>query len=148
MDKVDPLLVMISSILIMLMSPGVGFFYSGMLKGEQSRLIVFYSFTIYCTVSVVWYLIGFSLVYGESQSGFVGNLEFVCNFNVNISPHFYYAKTIPFSLFFFNQLMFACLPPIIIIGTVIGRMKWISMLLFVILWTLTVYCPIAHWTWN
>jgi Amt family ammonium transporter len=147
-DKTDTAWVMISAILVMFMTPGLGFFYSGMMKGDNSVLIVLYCFIIYCVVTILWFLFGFSLVFGSSQGGFIGNFEFACNIGVNINPHSIYGPTIPFAMFFFFQLMFACITPALIVGTVIGRMKFNSLIIFTSFWLVLVYIPIAHWMWN
>ena len=93
-------------------------------------------------------MLGFSITFGESNSGIIGKLNYACMINVTQVPHSYYGQTIPFALFYFFQLMFATITPALMVGSVIGRVNLKSLILFVVLWSLTVYCPIAHWMWN
>jgi Amt family ammonium transporter len=103
---------------------------------------------IFATVSIIWALLGYSLVFGPSINGFIGNLSFVGLNNLGVHTISSYAPLIPELLFFAFQLKFAAITPALIIGACAERIRFRSLLIFVALWSLLIYSPIAHWVWN
>ena len=141
--------VIASAALTMIMTPGLGFFYGGMVNKKNMLTTIAYCFIVFSIVSVVWALIGFSLVFGDTtNSGFLGGCSHCGLLNVNGIPNANYGPTVPVASVFFFQLKFAAITPALILGTVTGRVKLSFFALFTVVWTLIVYCPIAHWMWN
>jgi len=136
-----------TGILVMLMTPALGFFYSGFASNKRIVMIVGQCFAIYSIISIIWYLIGFSLVFGNSQIGLIGDLSLVFLNNLNNTVTIYAPEVSAYNYFFF-QSKFATITPALIIGSTAGRLNFFSILIFCCLWAILVYCPIAHWVWN
>jgi Amt family ammonium transporter len=150
MDEGDTSFLIICSALVMLMTPGLGFFYGGLVRHKNLVSTIGYCFICFSVVSIVWYLISFSMVFAPSSngSGFIGDLTYAALENVGYSPHTFYGTTVPFIAFFFFQLKFAAITPALIIGAIAERIKFVSFLVFLVIWSLLVYAPIGHWVWN
>src|SRR5690606_35518655 len=104
---------------------------------------------IFAVISIVWALWGYSLVFGSSINGFIGNLSLAGLNNLSIHTiNPLLAPTIPELLFFAFQLKFAAITPALIIGACAERIKFRSLLVFILLWSTVIYMPIAHWVWN
>jgi Amt family ammonium transporter len=134
--------------LVMLMTPALGFFYAGLVRKKNLVSTLVQCLIIFAVVSLVWALWGYSLSFGNSVHGIIGDLSLVGLNNIginNISP---YAPKIPELLFFAFQLKFAAITPALIIGACAERIKFRSLLIFIVLWSTFIYVPIAHWTWN
>ncbi len=136
-----------SSILMMLMTPGVGLFYSGMVRQKNLLTIFVQSVAILSVASVVWALLGFSLAFGPNSGNFIGDSSYFGFRNLRVEP-FPQAPTIPGLLFFFYQLCACAVTPAIVVGSVGERMAIGPSLVFVAVWIIVVYCPIAHWVWG
>jgi len=148
--KVDPgdtAWVLISTALVMLMTPGLAFFYGGMVGRKNVLGILMQCFTIFCIISVQWVLFGYSLSFAPGKS-FWGGLSWVGLHGVGLEPYGDYAATIPHQLFMIFQAMFAIITPALIIGAFAGRMKFSAFLVFMVLWATFVYDPICHWVWG
>ena len=147
-DTGDTAWMMISTALVMLMTPGLALFYGGMVRKKNVLGTFMQSFVAIGVVSLQWILIGYSLSFGPDISGVIGSLKWVCLNGVGMEPNADYAATIPHILFMAYQMMFAVITPALISGAVAERMKFSAFLIFILLWTTIVYDPIAHWMWG
>lgn len=147
-DSGDVAWVAAASALVMLMTPALGFFYAGLVRQKNLVSTLVQCLAIFAVVSLVWALWGYSLAFGPSVNGIVGDLSNVGLKNVGAEPNDGYASTIPESLFFFFQLKFAAITPALIIGAFAERINFKSLLVFILLWVTLIYAPIAHWIWN
>jgi Amt family ammonium transporter len=133
----------------MLMTPALAFFYGGLVRRKNLVSTLVQCIAIFAVVSLVWFFWGYSLVFGPSIDGVIGNLSLagLNGITVNtINP--VYASGIPEILFFAFQLKFAAITPALIIGACAERIRFRSLLIFVVLWSTLIYSPIAHWLWN
>ncbi len=135
--------------LVLLMTPGLAFFYGGMIDMKNIISTMLQSFIAMGVISVLWIVVGFSLAFGESQGGFIGNpgTFFMFKGVLDGSP-WSLAPTIPLVLFAFFQLKFAIITPALITGTFAERVRFKSYILFLVLFSLLIYAPLAHWTWH
>ena len=145
-NRADTAFMIVSSILVMLMTPALALFYGGMVRKKNVLGTIMQSFIALGIVSIIWVLYGYSLAFGSDISGLIGNFDFILLKNVSLSP--IEGGTIPKQLFFIFQMMFACLTPALITGAFAERFKFKSYLLFLILWVTFIYCPLAHWVWG
>ena len=142
----DIAFILIASALVFLMTPGLAFFYGGMVHRKNVLSTMIKSVVAAGVVTVLWVVVGFSLAFGESIGGFVGNpATFFFFQGVNSGPAW---GTIPLSLFAVFQLMFAIITPGLVVGAVAERIRFTSYILFIVLFGLLVYSPLAHWTWS
>ncbi|MDP3765108.1 MAG: ammonium transporter [Nanoarchaeota archaeon] len=148
LDSGDIAWVASAAALVMLMTPAVGFFYGGLVRNKNIVSTIAQSVAIFAVVSIVWVLWSYSLAFGPSINGVVGDLSRFGLNNVGAEPNDSYASTIPELLFFFFQLKFAAITPALIIGAFVGRINFRSLLIFIVLWATFIYAPIAHWVWN
>lgn len=148
-NSADITWVLISAALVFLMTPGLAFFYGGMVNNKNVISTMIKSFVSAGIVSVLWLIVGFSLCFGESLGGLIGNpVSFLFFQNVVSGEPWAGAPTIPFILFAFFHLMFAIITPGIVVGAVAERIKFTSYILFIVLFSLFVYAPLAHWSWH
>ncbi|MCX5697062.1 MAG: ammonium transporter [Candidatus Omnitrophica bacterium] len=147
MNAGDTAWVLFSSALVMLMTPGLAFFYGGMVRRKNVLSILMQCFIILCVVSVQWVVFGYSLSFAPSK-GFWGGLSWLGLNGVGFEPYADYAGTIPHQAFMAFQAMFAIITPALILGAFAERMKFSAFLLFTLLWATFVYDPIAHWVWG
>ncbi|MBP1731670.1 MAG: ammonia channel protein [Deltaproteobacteria bacterium] len=147
MNTGDTAWVLISTALVMLMTPGLAFFYGGMVRRKNVLGILMQCFMILCVLSIQWVLFGYSLAFAPGK-GFFGGLDWVGLIGVGAEPYKDYAATIPHSAFMIFQAMFAIITPALIIGAFAERMKFSAFLLFTILWATFIYDPVAHWVWG
>jgi len=141
--------VLISTALVFLMTPGLAFFYGGMVHRKNVLSTMIKSVVAAGVVGVLWVVCGFSLCFGESIGGFIGNPGTFAFFKgVNSGPAWGAANTIPLSLFSLFQLMFAVITPGLVVGAVAERIRFTSYILFTVLFSLLVYAPVAHWSWH
>jgi Amt family ammonium transporter len=140
---------MTATALVMLMTPALGFFYGGLVRKKNLVSTIVQCLIIFAVVSVIWAIIGYSLVFGTSVHGIIGDLSYVGLNNVGIhSVNQVLAPDIPELLFFAFQLKFAAITPALIIGACAERIKFRSLIIFIVLWSIFIYAPIAHWVWN
>ncbi len=141
----DTAWVIVSAAFVMLMTPGLAFFYGGMVKKKNILSILMQCFTILAVISLQWVIIGYSLSFAKGN-GFIGSLEWfgLKNIGIGTGP---YSDTIPHSIFIMFQAMFAIITPALIIGTFVERMKFSFFILFTLLWATFIYDPICHWVW-
>ncbi|WP_214447740.1 ammonium transporter [Flavihumibacter rivuli] len=141
--------IIVATALVFLMTPGLAFFYGGMVHRKNVISTMIKSVVAAGVVSILWVTVGYSLSFGESIGGFIGNPATHLFFKgVNSGAPWSLAPTIPLSLFALFQLMFAIITPGLVVGAVAERIKFTSYILFIALFSLLVYAPIAHWTWH
>lgn len=134
--------------LVMIMTPAVGFFYGGLVRLKNLVSTIVQCLAIFAVISLVWALWGYSLALGgASISGLIGNLSDLGLNSVGYAPDSRYSSTIPELLYFAFQLKFAAITPALIIGAFAERIRFKSLIIFVVLWATFIYAPIAHWVW-
>ena len=133
---------LVASALVLFMTPGLAFFYGGLVRGKNVVSTVMYSFVSMGVVSVIWVLWGYSLAFGEGGA-FIGNFDFLGFKDVSTESE----DGIPPMLFAIFQMMFAIITPALITGAFAERFKFSTYLVFLVLWITLVYAPIAHWVW-
>jgi Amt family ammonium transporter len=136
-----------SALVLMMTGPGLALFYGGLVRRKNVLGTMMQSFILMAVVTVIWAVVGYSLVFGGS-SPYLGNLDFALLNNVGSAANSDYAATIPQQTFMVYQLMFAIITPALISGAFAERMKFSGMLLFTVLWSLIVYFPMAHMVWG
>ncbi len=148
-DSGDTAWVLASSALILAMvMPGLALLYGGLVRGKNVLSAIMHCFTILCLVSLIWVIYGYSLSFGPDRGGVIGSLEWTGLSGVGGEPHPTYGPTIPHQAFMLFQLMFAVITPALITGAFAERMRFSALVLFAILWSTFVYCPLAHWVWG
>lgn len=148
-DKADTAWMIVASAFVLFMTPGLSFFYGGMVSHKNVISTMLQSFIALGVISLLWYLVGFSLAFGDSIGGVIGNpTTFFAFKNVGLGPHPALSPTFPLLLFALFQLKFAIITPALITGSFAERVKFTSYLIFMCLFALLVYCPLAHWTWH
>jgi len=143
----DTAWILISTALVMLMTPGLALFYGGMVRKKNVLGTIMHSFIIIAVISIQWVLWGYSLSFGPDKGGLIGGLEWFGLNNVGLTPNVDYAPTIPHQAFMIFQMMFAIITPALITGAFAERMKFSSFLVFTLLWSTLVYDPVCHWVW-
>lgn len=140
---------LIATALVFLMTPGLALFYGGMVHRKNVISTMIKSVVAAGVVSILWVTIGFSLAFGSSLGGYIGNpMDFLFFKGVNSGAPWSLAPTIPLTLFAVFQLMFAIITPGLVVGAVAERIRFTSYILFICLFSLLVYSPLAHWTWH
>ena len=148
-DSGDTAWMIVASAFVLLMTPGLSFFYGGMVSKKNIISTMLQSFIALGVVSILWVLIGFSLAFGDSIGGIIGNpLTYFAFNNVGLEPNSDFSSTIPFLLFALFQLKFAIITPALITGSFAGRVRFRSYILFMVLFSLLIYSPLAHMTWH
>ncbi len=141
--------ILVATALVFLMTPGLAFFYGGMVHRKNVISTMIKSVVASGVVSILWVTIGFSLCFGESIGGLIGNpTTYLFMKGVNSGAPWSLAPSIPLGLFALFQLMFAIITPGLVVGAVAERIKFTSYILFIALFSILVYAPIAHWTWH
>lgn len=141
--------VLISTALVFLMTPGLAFFYGGMVHRKNVISTMIKSVVAAGVVGVLWVVVGFSLSFGESINGLIGNPSTYAFYKgVKSGAAWPLANTIPLTLFSLFQLMFAIITPGLVVGAVAERIRFTSYILFIVLFSLLVYAPVAHWSWH
>jgi Amt family ammonium transporter len=139
---------LISSALVMLMTPGVAFFYGGMVRRKNLLSTIMMSFVCLALVGLIWVIYGYSLAFGNDTAGIIGGLNFLGLSGVGLEASDTYATTVPHLAFIIFQAMFAIITVALFTGAVVERIKFSSLLVISALWVTLVYCPIAHWVWG
>ena len=147
-DTGDTTWMLVSTALVMLMTPGLALFYGGMVRQKNVLGTIMQSFVALGLVTVQWVLIGYSLAFGPDIHGLIGNLQWFGLQCVGLEPNPAYAATIPHQAFMMFQMMFAIITPALISGAFAERFKFSTYLVFVLLWSTLVYAPLAHWVWG
>ncbi|MCE5277912.1 MAG: ammonium transporter [Planctomycetaceae bacterium] len=145
----DTAWILISAALVMLMTPGLAFFYGGLVRKKNVLSVLMQCMMAICIVSVQWVLFGYSLSFGPDKwGGLIGGLEWMGLSGVGVAPQAPYVDTVPHSAFMIYQMMFAVITPALIIGACAERMKFSAFCVFTLLWSTLVYDPLAHWVWG
>ena len=144
----DTVWVLVASALVMLMTPGLAFFYGGLVRQKNVLSTLMHSFFILALISVQWALWGYSLAFGPTIGGLIGNLDWVGLKGVGIEPNSAYAATIPHAAFMIFQMMFAVITPALISGAFAERKRFAAFAVFAVAWATFVYAPVAHWVWG
>ena len=149
LDTGDTAWMVVASAFVLLMTPGLAFFYGGMVDKKHIISTMLQSFVALGVISVLWVLVGFSLCFGDSLGGVVGDPRtFLAFRGVGLSPNADFAGTVPFLLFALFQLKFAIITPALITGSMAGRVRFRAYILFMVLFALIVYPPLCHMTWH
>lgn len=146
-NAADTAWVLVASALVMIMVPGLAFFYSGMVQSHNVVATIMHSYTKLCTISLVWVLWGYSLAFGASHYGFIGGFDFLGFRNLS-GAAVNEAVPIPQYLFAMFQGMFAVVTAAIITGAFAERVRLGPILIFSTIWITVVYAPVAHWVWG
>jgi Amt family ammonium transporter len=145
----DTAWVLVSAALVLAMTvPGLALFYGGLVRSKNVLGTIMHSFVILCLISLFWVLLGYSLAFGPDVKGVIGSLAWAGLSGVGLSPHAVYGPTLPHQAFMVFQMMFAAITPALITGAFAERMKFSALILFALLWSLFIYCPVAHWIWG
>ncbi|MFZ0648626.1 MAG: ammonium transporter [Nitrososphaeraceae archaeon] len=147
-DTGDTAWMLISTGLVMLMTPALGFFEAGLIRSKNSLSVLVQTFSGIAILSALWFMVGFTLVFAPSQGGIIGGLNWIFFVDVPINDSLEYATTIPGVTFATFQMMFAVITPLLITGAFAERLKWSSFFIFIIAWSFLVYYPLAHWIWG
>ena len=141
--------VLVATALVFLMTPGLAFFYGGMVNRKNVLSTMIKSVVAAGVTTILWVTVGFSLAFGNSVGGFIGDpTTFLFFRDVSSGAPWSLAPTIPLTLFATFQLMFAIITPGLVVGAVAERIRFTSYILFIALFGLLVYFPLAHWTWH
>ena len=138
--------ILTSAALVLLMTPGLAFFYSGLVRTKSAAATIMQSFIMIGVVTVVWVLWGYSLAFGPDVGGFVGSLS---NFGLRgVNEIGNWSDGLPDLVFMGFQLMFAIITPALITGAFVERIRFSALLVFTVLWVTVIYAPLAHWVWG
>ena len=150
MNNGDIAWILASSALVLVMTPGLAFFYGGLVRPKNAAATVMHSFMAIGVVGVVWVLWGYSLAFGPDLGGMgiIGDLSWFGLAGVSATEAGPYADNMPHQLFMIFQAMFAIITPALITGAFAERMKFGAYLVFIVLWVTVVYAPVAHWVWG
>ncbi len=146
-DTGDTAWIIVSSALVLLMTPALAFFYGGLVRKKNFLSVLMQCFMAACIITIQWILIGYTLSFGTDVKGLIGGLNFLALAGVGAEPNADYAATIPHTLFMLFQCMFAVITPALILGAFAERMKFAAYCVFIVLWATLVYDPICHWVW-
>lgn len=148
-DSGDTAWMLVASAFVLLMTPGLSFFYGGMINKKNVISTMLQSFIALGVISVLWVVVGFSLAFGDSIGGIIGNpMTYFAFKDVGSNPNPEFASTIPFLLFALFQLKFAIITPALITGSFAGRVRFRSYIFFMVLFSIFIYSPLAHMTWH
>jgi ammonium transporter, Amt family len=136
-----------SAALVMFMTPGLAFFYGGLVRSKNVVGTIMQSFIALGLVTVLWVLIGYTLAFGPDKGGLIGGLDFIGLRHVGAAPS-PYAPTVPATAFMVFQMMFAIITPALIAGAFAERMRFSGYLMLIGLWSIFVYAPVTHWEWG
>jgi ammonium transporter, Amt family len=145
-DTGDTAWLLASSALVMFMTPGLALFYGGLVRSKNVLATIMQSFFALGIVSLIWMVVGYTLGFGDGGK-FVGGLDFLFLKGVGANPS-PFAPTVPHTTYMVFQMMFAVITPALITGAFAERMKFKAYVLFIALWSIVVYSPIAHWVWG
>jgi Amt family ammonium transporter len=149
LDTGDIAWMLVSAGLVLLMTPGLAYFYGGMVNHKNVISTMLQSFIAMGVITLIWVIFGFSLAFGSSINGLIGNpFEYAFFKGVFDGKPWSLAPTIPFALFAFFQMKFAVITPALISGALAERINFRAFVLFMVLFCVVVYAPLAHWTWH
>jgi Amt family ammonium transporter len=144
----DSAFILICTALVFFMTPGLAFFYAGMVRRKNTLNTLLSCFFVCGLASLMWVVFGYSLSFGTNHGGIIGGFNHLFFNGVGVDPNPAYSKTIPESLFAAFQMMFAIITPALICGSLVGRMKFSKLVAFLTIWSIVVYYPLAHMVWG
>ena len=144
----DTAWILVSSALVLLMTPGLALFYGGMARRKNLLSTIMMSFSMMCLIGIIWVLWGYSIGFGSDIGGFLGSLNFFGLSGVGMLPSDIYATSVPQLAFMAFQGMFAIITVALITGAVVERIKFSALLVFSAIWVTIVYGPVCHWVWG
>src|ERR687890_354988 len=147
-DTGDTTWMLISTGLVMTMTPALGFFEAGLIRGKNSLSVIMQTFSGLAILSTLWFVLGFTLVFSPSQGGFIGGFDWLFFNNVPFNESLDYSPTTPGVTFATYQMMFAVITPLLITGAFAERVKWNAFVVFIVVWSIFIYYPLAHWVWG
>jgi Amt family ammonium transporter len=148
-NSADVAWIIVATALVFLMTPGLAFFYGGMVHRKNVISTMIKSMVAAGIVSILWVVVGYSLAFGKDVGGFIGNpMTHLFYKGVNSGEPWVLATSIPKTLFSLFQLMFAIITPALVVGAVAERIRFTSFILFIVLFSVLVYAPLAHWSWH
>jgi Amt family ammonium transporter len=148
LDTGDTAWMIVATGLVMLMTPGLGFFEAGLIRFKNGLSAIMHTFSGLAILSTLWFIVGFTLVFGTTQGGIIGGLDHVFYHGVKVHEGFGVNVTIPGVTFATYQMMFAVITPLLISGAFAERIKYSAFFIFAIAWSLFIYFPLAHWIWG
>jgi Amt family ammonium transporter len=138
--------IIVSTALVMMMTPaGLALFYGGLARYKNLLNTIAMTLVAYCLASVIWVLWGYTLAFGPSLGGLVGNLKHIFLRGLTVES---LSGTIPTYVFLLFQMTFACITVALVLGSIVDRMKFSAWIVFTLLWVTFIYCPVAHWVWG
>ncbi|BAC91002.1 ammonium transporter [Gloeobacter violaceus] len=146
-DTGDTAWVLVSAALVLLMTPGLAFFYGGLVRGKNALNTLMMSFVALGVIALVWTLVGYSIAFGPGN-GYFGSFAWLGLNGVGQDPNTAQAATVPHLAFMIFQMMFAVITPALISGAIVDRMKFKTYVVFIMIWSVVVYSPVAHWVWS
>ncbi|MBL8579886.1 MAG: ammonium transporter [Mesorhizobium sp.] len=145
----DTAFLLVCTALVCMMTPALALFYGGLVRQRDVLSIMIQNFVCMGVISLIWVFGGFSLAFGPSVGGIIGNIgTYFGMYGVGVDPNPTYANGVPFILIFGYQMMFAIITPALMTGAFVGRIKFGAYLVFIALWTILIYLPVAHWIWG
>jgi Amt family ammonium transporter len=144
----DTAWVLISAGLVFLMTPGLAFFYGGLVRKKNMLSVLMQCFMLMCLMTLQWVVVGYTLSFGPDLKGVIGSLSWAGLQGVGVEPFADYSATIPHQAFMIFQAMFAIITPGLILGAFAERMKFSAFCVFSLLWATFVYDPVCHWVWG
>jgi len=144
----DTAWILMSAAMVFLMTPGLAFFYGGLVRRKNVLSLLMQCMFMACLISVQWVVFGYSLAFGPDVKGIIGNLSWAGLNGVGLDPYPAYSSTVPHQAFMIYQAMFAIITPALIIGAFVERMKFESFVVFSLLWATFIYAPVCHWVWG
>ena len=144
----DTAWVLLSAGLVFLMTPGLAFFYGGLVRKKNMLSVLMQCFMLMCIITLQWVIFGYSLSFGPDIKGLIGSLSWAGLHGVGVTPFADYSATVPHQAFMIYQAMFAIITPGLILGAFAERMKFSAFVVFSLLWATFVYDPVCHWVWG
>ncbi len=144
----DTAWVLLSAALVFLMTPGLAFFYGGLVRKKNMLSVLMQCFMLMCIITLQWVIFGYSLSFGPDIKGMIGSLSWAGLHGVGLEPFVDYSATVPHQAFMIYQAMFAIITPGLILGAFAERMKFSAFVVFSLLWATFVYDPVCHWVWG
>ncbi|MBM2852106.1 MAG: amtA [Candidatus Nitrosotenuis sp.] len=148
LDASDTTWIIVATGLVMMMTPALGFFEAGLLRSKNSLSVIMQTFSGLAILSALWFILGFTMVYGQTLSGIIGGSDWLFFNGVPHEEALSYAPTIPGITFASYMMMLAVITPLLMTGAIAERTKWSAFLVLMIAWSIFIYYPLAHWVWG
>jgi len=147
-DSGDTAWVLVSAALVLFMTPGLAFFYGGLVRRKNMLSVLMQCYMLMAIITIQWVTVGYSLAFGPTIGGWIGSLKWAFLNGVGVTPNPDYSATVPHQAFMIYQGMFAIITPGLILGAFAERMRFSSFCVFSVLWATLVYAPVCHWVWG